>query len=368
MRTIKQLKPGIIVLLVAVLVFCLAACGNQNSSSQPPEEEAAYENNEVASEEDSEEAADEEPEDTRELKGILYINRDNNFVEDPYDSQDIIQYVGGVNIYSLDPETGVSTMVRSFNYEPFDHFQDGAQPWIIFNWGFDENYERLAIDTTASDGSSHVGWIDEAGNYTDVTELTMGEQSDFSGLPYQVKGTFGPDGYFYYYEKDNQPYRVPIDNLTPDAVEKVDQYLQLYPDGTVYCAQAGDIAGEQYTDASLSQRLDTYWPLGTWLKDDSFVELDNYSYNKYTIHKVHGDGSKEDFIPDVDDRWNYNPVASPDGSQVAFLSSIRTNSTGVDHSAYVFVVPSKGGDPKKVSDDLSFICRTVSFCYLLEWR
>ena len=316
------------------------------------------------------------------LKGILYIDRPYYTEPDPYSQNDKIIYSGNVNIYTLDPETGESVLVRSFPIEsaPVNIDLKDSPPFVFdgrghgsyVSYGYDKNYEHMTLDIQGNDGSRHVGWMDEAGNVTDVTALTWGDRGDFAGLPNQFSGCFGPGNYFYWYEEGWIPYRVPLDNLTPGAVEQVEQYMRLYPDGTVFCQEkSGSQFGTYYTDASMREimqdngRYIRTWSqeMNAWLQNGNFIEL-----YEDTIRRGTSDGSAIDIIPDIKDRWNINPVVSPDGSRIAFISSLRTLGKGVDHAGYVFTVPSGGGDPVKVSSDIKFVVRSKSYCYLLEWR
>lgn len=39
-----------------------------------------------------------------------------------------------------------------------------------------------------------------------------------------------------------------------------------------------------------------------------------------------------------------------------------------EEAAYVFTVSTDGGEPVKVSSDVSFLCDSVGYTHLLEWR
>lgn len=39
-----------------------------------------------------------------------------------------------------------------------------------------------------------------------------------------------------------------------------------------------------------------------------------------------------------------------------------------EEAAYVFTVSTDGGEPVKVSSDVSFLCGSVGYTHLLEWR
>ena len=366
-------RKFIFVIAIAVLsALCLMACKDSGESAPPAEEEAAYEeNNEVASEEASEEVTEEEPVDTRELKGIIFITRDCSVKEG---------YAGGayhpdyaenapIQIGALNPETGEYHIVRSF---PYPETYRGSDPYICamqYN-NFDENYERMSLTIELEDGSSHVGWIDENGVFTDVTEQITTPGGDFSGLTEQYLGKFGPDNCYYFHDDDGW-HRVPLDNLTQGAVEDVQKELGLWPDGSIGCSRSF------YPDSSLSsefllKQAKDYkvqqWV--SWIDQEQLVYtkmIEEYP-TKYTILLASaGSDSRTEIVPDIKDRWNYNPVVSPDGSQVAFLSSLRS---ATDNNGYVFITGLDGDEPEKVDTDLSFYCfeDLEGSWHLMEWR
>ncbi len=303
------------------------------------------------------------------LKGILYLNRDMRFEENSYSPNDTIYYIGSADIYSLDPETGNSTLVRSFHIEELDNSMFGLTPWVLQNMGFDKNYERMVMDLDNNDGSHHVGWTDQDGNYTDVTAMITADAGDFGGVPYQFGGHFGPDNYFYFYEKGNIPYRVPIDNMNPESVEAVDHLMQLYPDGSVFVSEKpGFTSGTYYTDVSMSEEMPEHSVTTAWLGNGDYVKVDSGGNSNTTLWRKNSDGSEKNLLPDIPERVSYNPVVSPDGSQIAFLSSLRTRGRDVDNHAYIFSVSSEGGSPVKLADSPRFLFGGTSDIHLLEWR
>ena len=72
-------------------------------------------------------------------------------------------------------------------------------------------------------------------------------------------------------------------------------------------------------------------------------------------------------VPDIKERWNYNPVVSPDGKKVAFLSSLRN---AADNMGHLFITGFDGEEPVKIDTDLAFSCfkNLEGSFHLMEWR
>jgi hypothetical protein len=286
-------------------------------------------------------------------------------------------------ITAIDPVSGEATVVRKFptvgnNYElPY------PGGFFSSNSPFDANYKRLCVTTVAdSSGARHVGWIDEDGIFTDVTAQITSPGGDFSGATIHRNGYFGPDDWLYFEDLSNYVSkglsgsgfvikRVPIASLNEESVEVLyngssgGHYVQ--PDGSIEY-------GAIYSDSTMKHCAHPEI-FHTWVNPTTFVGFSRNSLGNIVPGKIYlYDGSpnreasdfrrgsnRREFLPNITNRLNYNATASPDGSQIAFLSFLETGSD----PAEMFIVPSSGGEPTKVSTTYSF---EQDLLYLLEWR
>lgn len=259
-----------------------------------------------------------------------------------------------VSLDKIDPETGEVTHIRTFSTEETHscsaHISTlGGSNTADMLRCFNADMTLLAATLTMENGAEHVGWVDENGKFTDVSAKITTE-SDFGALTKHSQPYFWGD-YLYYRDSSNEPIqinRVPINNLTKDAIEIIvadsqGGNLVPLPDGTV-----DDTASpKEYYDSSMKYSL--YSSLfGDWVSADTCVGSYKNGIYRYQLSK---NNEKTEITPSVKDRRNWNPVASPTGDQVAFLSQLTT---GNDQSISLFLVPIGGGDPVKVNTSYAF--------------
>lgn len=271
-----------------------------------------------------------------------------------------------VQLDSIDPETGAVTHVRTFSSEGTGSCSSFVS--VDFPKGyFDSNYTRLGAYVTCEDGSEHVGWIDETGTFTDVSEMISTGSSDFSGLTKHSQPRFGPDDYFYFMDEttsNSQIKRVPSDNITPENVEVMltnvtwSTAMNPFPDGSV---KNWSEHWEYYDEEMLYPAR--FYGCHDWISQTECVGGDigsggtTYSYMiyKYTltgeldVFKWYSEQTP--LVPAIKDRRNWDPVVSPDKTQVAFLSRLTS---GTDQAGYLYIVPLDGGEPIKVPTEYTF--------------
>lgn len=291
---------------------------------------------------------------------------------------------------SIDPDTGAVQHIRTFSSE------DTHSCSAVLNGSrstsrrarmdFSADLSKLAATVTLEDGSIHVGWIDENGNFTDVTQKVTVDAGDFGALTKHSNPCFGPDNYFYFRDLTNsstsgfsthgaQIKRVPLNNLTTSAVETmVDDdpwpgtIIYPLPDGSVDTGGYWDYYDETMTYPA---RRDGDYMID-WLSPNEGVgthrTADTDMIYKYTLSGVNDIFEWYDelipLVPSISGRTNWNPVVSPDASKVVFLSKLTT---GTDTSPYLYIVPIDGGNPVKVSTDYTFDNNSLYFTYLLKW-
>lgn len=296
---------------------------------------------------------------------------------------------------SIDPETGAVTHLRTFSSEDTHSCSaalngvGGTRRRALMD--FSADLSKMTAKLTLEDGSEHVGWIDEKGNFTDVSQMVTPDAGDFGALTKHRNPCFGPDNYFYFKDLTNattgagglpnsaQIKRVPLDNLTISAVETLveDDPWPTYaicflPDGSV----DPDKGYWDYYDEAMTYPA-ICGELTDWLSENEGIgeEMINQAPVIDMIYKYTLSGIKDSFewysertplVPSVAGRSNWNPILSPDKSQVAFLSKLTT---GTDTSSYLFIVPVDGGDPVKVPTDYTFYSNGINLLtYLLTWN
>lgn len=238
---------------------------------------------------------------------------------------------------------------------------------------FNSDFTKLVASLHMEDGASHVGWIDEDGNFTDVSEK-VSHTSDFGGLINHQEPYFYQE-YFYFRdltEEGQQIKRVPIDTLSEASVEVLNDDcvgdLYIYPDGS---------AGTDYwmfSDESMMYAAPVYI-FNDWISTTACVGTEealhggNDMIYKYVVAPEHSlmDWYVERiaFVPNVKGRENWNAVVSPEGDRVAFLSKLTY---GTDTS--LFIASLNGGEPIKVntSYDLSDPNDYINLVALFDWR
>ena len=218
-------------------------------------------------------------------------------------------------------------------------------------------------------GERHVGWLDESGDFTDVTELVTTSSSDFSALTTHSNCGFSLDGYFYFGDETNNENilkRVPLNNISSSSVEEVDSFENYLSraninydepfynmDGTISLGHA------EYYDSSMEYGCSHFSSEFDWISNNEIVLIEDDSRNmsthsKYTTLeklKLREGDDGELLAPKIEGRINSYPKVSPDKKTVAFLSQMVI---GDDNNIYLFTVSTDGGDPQKVTTDYYF--------------
>jgi len=280
---------------------------------------------------------------TSELKGIITIKSETD----------------SIVVYSINPATGDVSTVRKFNI-PSDKYSGPIidVDLLTVRQSFDADLKRVAVQTQKlSDGSTHVGWIDESGMFTDVTEKVTNSSGDFSSAVYHVKPRFGSNNDFYYCIPNietmftnviREVYKVSLNDLQKEVVQSVliseysgmetGYYVQ--PNGSTTTS-----TGERFINASMLF-CSSWDSIYDWVGSNAYVGPDGDYGQIYLI--------KQDFslplLPGNKTRKNFNAVASPDGKQIAFLSHQQTGTEPVD----LFIVSTNGGEPIKIKTNYIF--------------
>lgn len=275
-----------------------------------------------------------------------------------------------IQIGELDPSTGVVQVARNFTAVGGSAFAVDNFTSFFMRMSFDPQFHRVAATiSNPSDGSEDVGWITDTGRFVDVTKAVTAAGSTFSGPTKNGGPAFGPDGAFYFVDLNSRKgFRVTSTNPTgPSDAVQIDGTADsgnvqtwVFPNGVVEFGWAGSIPLVQNLDKGLfgMGAVDDWLNATTMLttaSDQSNIHLsDGVAFDPRGSGMCFGSGScknERELLPAIADRQSYNPIASPDGTQVAFLSSLTHATAGPQ----LFIVPSDGGTPKLVTTNQVFV-------------
>lgn len=267
-------------------------------------------------------------------------------------------------VYCFNPEAGETDTISTFThtesmdlggyyYAPLTSY--GFLSTYTYNSGryhFSEDFSKMAMKKVLSSNEEvHAGWIDASGNFFDVTEaLGLQSKSDFD-TPAKIYAAGFSDGYFSYYDASSDTYHyVPVDNVTPVAVQEGDlASLSGIPTNSKFAPR--DITSWIDETHCIINCSYTRNGVGQWM-DSVIFDTENQTTTKY----VPGDS-----------RLSWNGVVSPDGTKIAFTSA--PFAYGAHNSNDIYVIPVGGGDPVKI-DNHSFnlgYCLSGP-CQLIDWR
>lgn len=250
-------------------------------------------------------------------------------------------------IYKIDPETGKSVEMRSFatSVNPVNgtnYVIEGGVSWSYTSckrhWFFD-NYTRLVATKSFRDTQdTHAGWIDESGNFFDVSEAVGDVRTNDFEDPVYCKGEgFTHDGKFVYSRgRHGYGYFCEITGLS----------------GSYDCSTPVE-------DEILMPTFAYEWLDGTHYigyKDGPCI-LD---VTKSSLEDA------EELLPNSAERESWSAVISPDGEYVAFLSQLKQG--GPDSKSDLFIMSlSDPSNIVKLETDLTFLGGSAGSS-LLEWR
>ena len=306
------------------------------------------------------------------LSGILVESRTGRYST----SGNITFTIFTITLDVIDPDTGGVTHLRTFSNEN----TRSCESWSDYGdylSKYSSDLTKLAAIHILDNGESHVGWIDENGIFTDVTEIIT-PKSDFGALTKHDEAWFGPDDYFYFRDQTESTKsikRVPLNNLMQSEVEIMyegEKNTSMLPDGSIIEIGA---SGYSYYDSSMA------YPAGSefsdWVSENECVGVKTvdrgvFSSGRGIICRYLLNGNKDPYdwyeerteiIPNIEGRDSRNPIVSPDSSTVAFISGLLSN--GAETSYDLFLVPLDGGEPTKVPTNYTFSRYETT---LIDWR
>lgn len=371
-------KRGLVVLMLA----CLAVTGcrkaidvdsiehNNDTASTDYDDTYVEPEEDYIEEEEYEKEEEEIPDSPAEVEGIVGMVRQDN----TFDST--------IQIVAINPETGVQNIINEF-YLEYPHHTDeiGFLPPADSIFGndsnmFSEDYTKLAITQYYVQGvEAHAGWVDNTGEFFDVTEaIGAVTEKDFSNPdPVQQYGIgFSGDSFVFSNSRDvNRPetkfFCVPVDNISEELVTEITK---------------DDVFPSYYEIGSNPEVCLTDWLDETTFIADSFG-MSNGWFLDSVLMRIDDTENPVAYIPESE-RYNWSGVLNVDKTTVAFLSMPK--STG--STAELYTVPVAGGDPVSISlvpndglmkeitslttKNLENVIKDIEkehiYYYLLDWR
>lgn len=295
-----------------------------------------------------------------------------------------------VTLDIIDPKTGEVSNKKTFSSKETHSCSAGFYGGLFGTYSissnttvsrsyFNSDFTKMIATLTMEDGSVHIGWIDENGTFTDVSGK-ISVSGDFSGLINHSDPRFWGN-YLYFEDFTNetvQMKRVPLDNLTSDAVEILVEDVDWKGAG-VYPYADGSIHDEanalhEYYDESMTYAANTNF-FNDWISESECVGTEDgmiYKYNlagEYEHEFLDWYSEATPLVPEIKGRQNWNAVVSPECDKVAFLSKL-TNATGTEQNTMLYIVSVDGGEPVKVPTTYDFSDPDEYHHYvgLMDWQ
>lgn len=322
--------------------------GENDDFSRPPEDECAEWDTDGAEEEV-------EVAETGEVEGIIVLK--NYF----YHADDGISNIFVYSIESINPATGESAKIAEFSINRPHNVTSSEfyylTPIIGLNnrFGYDRrffsnDFSKMVVTKVFNDkNETHAGWIDQSGEFFDVTEA-LGEQSSDFGDPV----TYGAIGFT-------------EDNLFVYSNNPSPSYMYWHNDDFRYVSPDSNKSQEGNPLEGLCQIIDgnnRFYCISDRIDEGTFL-VDGYE-GDFCGSMLYNPKSHEssEYIPGTS-RSNWSGVCSPDGSQIAFLSMPKEGNGNPE----IFIIPFEGGEPEKLNCDIVFSNDTdMSPSSILEWR
>lgn len=231
---------------------------------------------------------------------------------------------------------------------------------------FSADFSSIAATTRGLEGdanTSHVGWMDQDGTFTDVTAMTPA--GDFASTHTDDTPAFDANGALWFARRENddsmyksEPQMMrysPRDNAPAEVGEPLEDVNYMIVQG----GNPRPMGGGSYTFATSTAD----GKMGCWGANDLVLDTCAalYGENQISIRKVYSvdtDDSKymspygltsdegQKILPETNLDVSY-PLISPDGSTVAFLA----DQPGSESERRLFTVPITGGEPQLVTTD-----------------
>lgn len=222
-----------------------------------------------------------------------------------------------VDLTLMDPLTGKESQFKSFPYDDASYIIKLSRDANVGKTLFSPDFSKMAYTQKSSDGSSHAGWLDTRGSFTDVSAAN-GAGSGFASIRNASEPRFDSAGNFFYVDNEGQGTRTEVammvraGSLSP-AVKVAERELA--------------------TPAEVDVQLD----------DGSYYDA---SSNPSKLSRCDAAGQCTSLVPTTN-LLVTNAVLNPAQDELLFLSpSAALASTA---PIRVFTVPAQGGQPEELS-------------------
>ena len=263
-------------------------------------------------------------------------------------------------INSVAPSDGTINHIATFSYYQPYNVNNAEFYFFSCNIGinnhigydrkvFSNDFSKMAITICyTARNETHAGWIDQNGNFFDVTEALGEQASDFDDPVHYAAVGFTDDGLFVYndnlyayadtWSTLNFRYTDSTNPINSQEGNPLSDYDPIIQAPNVYCIS--DINDARYL-----------------VSTPSFNACESFIYDSNTAEIA-------SYIPG-NARINWSGVFSPEGGKIAFLSQPKEGSGTPE----IFVISSDSGEPEKINCNLNLSNNLTTMpSALLEWR
>lgn len=237
--------------------------------------------------------------------------------------------------------------------------------------GFDKAFNKLAYTELISDGSTHVGWIDEVGNKTDVTSQISGQVGFADSVTKHLNPRFIDDNFYFTDETEERAkvMFVPVDDISSKNMSEFNNPYSENESDTLYPTATGGYINYETNINNLAKEIKSHAisetrPNGqtaegifvSWLDEDCILTNEMMSQNVET-------GEETSLLPD-NSRSNSSLIASSDGKEILFLSKLGSD------NAEAYIVSTEGSEPRKLSsyEPMKAVNGITAKRYFIQWN
>lgn len=278
----------------------------------------------------------------------------------------------------VNSDTGEVTFYKTFSSDESQScqpFMSSISPRLSIR-RFSDDLSKVTAFCVTENGEIHVGWLDEKGEFTDVSEKVT-NKSDFDALTRHTQAYFYGEYFYFRDDTDSSSIdkRVPINDLSSDMVEEIVELgsgfsrpslINILPDGSV----SSSVSIYDYYGADMKYAAPISL-VGGWVSENTCIGSKDDMIYKFILNEDQSDrvfawdSNRISLIPYVKGRKNWNAVISPNRDKVVFLSQLESGNNPIE----LFVVGLDGGDPQRIDTDYSFPKdKSSHYVEVLTWK